>query len=286
VGAVGLILNETRALAAVLARDCADWLVAGGHEVRLNEADARASGLDEYACPPEKLVDDLDLVVSLGGDGTMLRAVQAVAPLGIPVLGVNVGRLGYLAGVEPPELNTALGRYFEGDYSIEERMMLAIEVHENSGELESSTYLALNEAVVEKPAAGHTVRMSVELNERLFTSYAADGVIVATPTGSTAYSFSAGGPIVSSRHRAILITPVSPHMAFDRSLVIDPSEVVRVTVVEDRPAMLTVDGRSLDTLAPGDAVTCTESAHCARFVTFDTRDFYRILKAKFGLAEG
>ena len=146
-------------------------------------------------------------------------------------------------------------------------------------------YRALNEGVIEKRESGHTVRLLVSIAGTVFTSYATDGLIVATPTGSTAYSLSARGPIVSPQHRALLLTPVSPHMLFDRSLVLDPDEVVRVEVLGPRPADLAVDGRVVAALSEGDAVTCAPADVVARFVRFGARHFHQILKSKFGLAD-
>ena len=285
-GAVALFVHRQRQHAAALAHEAADWLTGHGHEVRVSPADAEAVGLGKYAVEPDQLPAGLDLAVSLGGDGTMLRAVESVIRHGAPVLGVNVGRLGYLAALEPPDLTLGLDRFFSGRYLLEERMTLAVEVQcAEGGSPAAGRHVALNEAVAEKPSAGHTVLVAVEIDGRFFASYAADGLIVATPTGSTAYAFSAGGPIVSSRHRALLLTPVSPHMAFGRSLVLDPEETVALEVIDDRPAMLTVDGRELGLLRRGDRVTCTAGPHCARLVTFAGRDFYGILKAKFGLTD-
>jgi NAD+ kinase len=149
----------------------------------------------------------------------------------------------------------------------------------------SGRWWALNEAVLEKVQSGRLVRLDVFINGTFFTPYAADGVIVSTPTGSTAYSFSARGPIVSPNHRCLLLTPVSPHMLFDRALVLGADEELRFVVIDERKAVLTLDGRVLGTLEPGDAVTGTGGPRPARVVTFTPRDFHQILKAKFGLAD-
>jgi NAD+ kinase len=266
-----------------LLAEAAGWLEERGHEARVPEEDARAIGLAGLAWPRAELTAGLDLAVSLGGDGTMLRAVQLVCGSDIPVLGVNVGHLGYLAAIEPAGLPGALERFLAGDYQIEARMMLDVTVTSTDGTHTQVT--ALNEAVLEKTASGHTVRMAIAINERPFTTAAADGMIVATPTGSTAYNFSARGPIVSPRHRALVLTPVSPHMLFDRPLVLDPDEVVDLEVMDGRPAVLVVDGREVAALAPGDRVRCQASSHDARLVTLDGRDFHQILKAKFHLAD-
>jgi len=162
-------------------------------------------------------------------------------------------------------------------------MVLAVDVV--SAGPAAGRWFALNEAVLEKLHTGRLARLEVEINGTFFTTYAADGVIVATPTGSTAYSFSARGPIVSPRMRCLLLTPVSPHMLFDRSLVLDAEESVRFVVSDDRAVTLTADGLERGELAAGDTVTCTAAPLPARIVTFGRRDFHQILKAKFGLAD-
>ena len=282
---VAFMVHHQRSEAAALAADAARWLVDRGHEVRLLEADARLAGLEEWACADEDLCPGLDVAVSLGGDGTMLRTVDLVAGQEVPVMGVNLGQLGYLTEVEPTHLHLALKRFLDGAYEIEERMRLAVEVDASvaADGPDARSHPALNEAVVEKTPMGHTVRLAVHVDGEFFTTYATDGLIVATPTGSTAYAFSARGPIVAPTHAALLLTPVSPHMLFDRTLVLEPSAVVRIEVLPDRPATLSADGRNLGELAEGDAVVITAAKHPARLVTFEPRNFLRILKAKFGL---
>jgi NAD+ kinase len=162
-------------------------------------------------------------------------------------------------------------------------MLLDCRIESEHLALEGERRLALNEAVIERTPVANTVRLRVDLDGDFFTTYAADGLIVATPTGSTAYAFSVRGPIIEATHRALQLTPVSPHMLFDRTLVLEPTTVVRIAVQGDRPAALSVDGRTIGTLHDGDAVVCTASAHNARLVTFGPRDFHAVLKAKFGL---
>jgi NAD+ kinase len=203
-----------------------------------------------------------------------------VAADGVPVIGVNVGQLGYLTEVEPEGLRMALKRFLAGSYEVEERMLIETTVDTSDGR-----YLALNETVLEKTPMGHTVRLGVSVDGDFFTPYAADGLIVATPTGSTAYALSARGPIVAPTHRCLLLTPVSPHMLFDRTLVLDPTASVRIEVLGQRAATLSVDGRTLATLQQGDAIVCTAAAVAARLVMFGPRDFLRILKSKFGLSD-
>ena len=283
---VGLLLHHVHEDAARLAREAATWLASQGHEVRLPDVDADIAGLTELACPVETLTKGLDLAVSLGGDGTMLRTVDLVADDDVPVLGVNLGHLGYLSEVEPAHLEDALARFFEGQHVIERRMRLAVDIETAArGEVAAGVRPALNEAVLGKTPTGQMARVLVTIDGERFTTYAADGVLVATPTGSTAYAWSAGGPLVAPSHEALLLTPVAPHMLFDRALVLPRTTSIRLEVVDDRPADLSVDGRSLGTLEPGDAIVCTAAPNPARLVSFGQRSFLEILKAKFGLAD-
>jgi len=281
--AVGLVPHPNRSQATQLAKHAAERLAEHDVEARVPGPDADAAGLGHLAVELDSFAPGLDVVVSLGGDGTMLRAVDLSYEARVPVLGVNVGQLGYLTEVEPHDFDAALDRLVKGEYEVSERMMLQVDV--DSAGPACGRWFALNEAVLEKVHTGRLVRLDVEVNGVDFTPYAADGVIVATPTGSTAYSFSARGPIVSPRHQCILLTPVSPHMLFDRALVLDPEETLQLSVCDDRSVVLTADGRELGELAAGDAVTCTGGPWPARIVTFAPRDFHQILKAKFGLPD-
>jgi NAD+ kinase len=280
---VGLVPHRDRPVAHDLARRAARWLADRGVEVRVPVDGVPAFDLPAREVDPEDFAPGLDLAISLGGDGTMLRTVNLVYESGAAVLGVNVGQMGYLTEVEPVELDTALTRLLSGDYEVEERMVLEVVV--GSRGPAGGRWWAFNEAVIEKVRTGRLVRLAVEINGAFFTTYAADGVIVATPTGSTAYSFSARGPIVSPRHRCLLLTPVSPHMLFDRSLVLDAEEELRFTVADERSVFLTLDGRELGQLDADDTVACTGGPKPARIVTFGPRDFHQILKTKFGLAD-
>jgi NAD+ kinase len=294
VAVVGMIVHPERELASELARDAVKWLDDRGHEARLLLGDAALTGLPELGYPETTFTRGLDVVVSLGGDGTMLRTVDLVAGDGIPVIGVNVGQMGYLTEVEPQGFRMALKRFLAGSYDVEERMLIETTVlsgrpPDAAGAAPAgptpTRHLALNESVLEKTPMGHTVRLGVSVDGDFFTPYAADGLIVATPTGSTAYSLSARGPIVAPTHRCLLLTPVSPHMLFDRTLVLDPTASVRIEVLGQRPANLSVDGRTLTTLQQGDAIVCTAAAVAARLVMFGQRDFLKILKSKFGLSD-
>ena len=277
-----LVAHHERPESAHLARSAAAWLAARGHEAWMSAEDAKALDMAELAS--ERPPAAAGLVLSLGGDGTTLRAVDMVSSDGVPILGVNVGLLGYLNEVEAPAMLDALDGFLNGRHAIEERMMLEVRVRRAGGD--EPAVRALNEAVLERDDPGHTVRIAVKIDGADFTTYAADGLIVATPTGSTAYSLSARGPIVSPSHRALLLTPVSPHMLFDRSLVLDPSEDLTLEVIGHRRAVLSVDGRRSGQLDQGDVLACRASDVPARLVRFPgARHFHQILKSKFGLAD-
>jgi NAD+ kinase len=270
---IAFYAHPLRPEATALAERAGQWLAAQGHR------SMRALGPDGTLT-----VDGADLLVSLGGDGTLLRSVEAALAGGIPVLGVNIGRLGYLTQVEPGDLEEALAAFVTGAHQVEERMTLSVTVTGPDGEVEAER-IALNEATVEKTVPGHTVRIAAAIDGRPFVTYAADGLLVCTPTGSTAYNLSARGPVLSPRLRAIVVTPVSPHMLFDRPLVLDPHERLTLEVLEPRSAVLVVDGVSVGILDIGATVSCREGDRPARLVTFGSTDFHSILRAKFHLAD-
>ena len=271
---VAILVNPARPDAATLADDAVRWLDSQGHRAhlfRLAPAD-RAEG----RVPTGDLLDaDLsgaDLAVSLGGDGTFLRLVPLAYTAGIPILGVNFGRLGYLLEVEPADLLPVLGRTLAGDARIEERIVIAVTVEGSltpapgddrslpgDGDIcpeDRRWWVALNEMVAEKTVPGHMVRFSTAVDGEEFLAYQADGVLVASPTGSTAYNLSAGGPVLAPRLPAMVMTPVAAHLTIDRSLVLRSDQVATVTVLPGRPAVLVIDGREAGRLAPGSTVVC------------------------------
>ena len=274
---VSFVVHGEHPDAAPLAARTGDWLTARGHVVAPVSGDATGGGAGSG------LDASVDLAVSLGGDGTMLRTIAMASAHATLVLGVNLGRLGYLTEVEPAGLERALERFLADDYTVEERMTLDVAVA-RGGDPPGEGRVVLNEAAVEKTVPGHTVRVAASIGGRPFVTYAADGLLVATPTGSTAYNLSVRGPILSPGLRALLLTPVSPHMLFDRPLVLEPEQWVRLEIVGPRPAVLVLGGQSAGVLEPGDAVVCRPCAAPARLVTFGPRDFFSILRGRFHLA--
>jgi len=226
--------------------------------------------------------DEPDLVVSMGGDGTMLRASHVAHAANALLLGVNFGDLGYLTEVEAGEEVAALKRVLGGDYRIEERMMLDCEVR-SDGRLER--HVGLNEVLVERSARHRVVRLQVRVSGERLATFNADGVIVATPTGSTAYALSAGGPIISPRADALLIVPVSPHQMFSRPVVLAPDDVVEIQVDDSVPvASLSLDGTLGCKLEPGAIVTARRHLRPLRLVRLGGPGFLERLRAKLELS--
>ena len=275
---IGFVVHGQREDARVLAKETAEWLAEHGHRTEILETDVNPGPR------PEGI--GLDLAVSLGGDGTMLRTVDLVCTGEVPVLGVNLGHLGYLTVVEPSGLRHALERFLAGDYEVESRMTLDVTFSGGPGRpAPAGGRTALNDVVLQRTSAGHTMRTEVAVNDVPFLTFASDSLIVATPTGSTAYNLSARGPIVSPRARVTVLTPVAPHMLFDRSLVLGADENLCITPAGAQPVDVVVDGWPAATLAPGQSVLCRPGRRDARLVTFGARDFHRILKAKFNLMD-
>ena len=271
--AAGFVVHPARPAAAEAARALSEWLEHRGIETRVLEGDDT-----EDEALARAFAHGLDLVVSVGGDGTFLRAARVASGSGVPVLGVKVGRMGFLTEVEPDQATALLERMLDGSARIEER--LAVLAEGSSFEPQ----WALNEVIVEKSARHRLIRLAVFVDEAYVTTFSADGVIAATPTGSTAYSFSAGGPIVSPSVPCFVVTPIAAHMVFDRSLVLASDQRVRLEVVGEEPGLLSADGRASLELPVGSTVRIGRAPTPARFVRReDAPAFHDLVRDKFDL---
>ena len=223
-------------------------------------------------------VENADIAISIGGDGTIIHTAKDAAVLGKPVLGVNCGRLGFVAGLEPSELES-VSRLLSGDYTVDERMMLEISVIKQN---ETHCAYALNDVTVTNGAVSRMIDLDVLLNGEFITSYRADGLILATPTGSTAYSLSAGGPVIEPHMKCILLTPICPHSLFSRSVLFsDDSEVTILKGKESREnPYVTIDGRMSEPICSGDRIVVRKAAISARFIRLNSKNFYTILNDK------
>jgi len=227
-------------------------------------------------------IADLDLVITLGGDGTILRAARMAARHSVPILGLNLGRLGFLAEMEPGDWREKLRRVLAGEYWLEERIMLRAELWRGGNAL--GDFEALNDVVIGRASFARVVRLATYIDGSYLTTYVADGLIVATPTGSTAYALSAGGPILPPELRNILIIPVAPYLSLDRAIVLSEGAKVEIQVSTDHRAILTVDGQIHAELEDADRVIIGASPHTCRFVRLQDRAyFYRNLMKRLCL---
>ena len=220
-------------------------------------------------------IGDLDLLVTLGGDGSILRTARMACKQDVPVLGVKMGRLGFLAELDPDEWEGALPRLLAGDFWLEERMMLNAEYHPGD---DCRAYEALNDVVVSRGSIARIVRLETYIDGSYLTTYAADGLIIATATGSTAYALAAGGPILPPQLRNFLLIPIAAHLSMNRAIVLGQGDTVELRVHTDHQAILTVDGQFEYDLRDGDVVSVQASPHTSRFVRLQDRTyFYRTL---------
>ena len=224
-------------------------------------------------------LDDTELVLSVGGDGTILRSAQAVVPRMIPIIGINLGRLGFMTELSADEASDKLPALLSGEGWIDERAMLLAEL--SAGSQKTSTYHALNDVVVARGAIARLVRVAASLNGKHITDYKADGVIVATATGSTGYSLAAGGPILYPHSKDFLLVPIMPHLSSDYALVLPAETSVQLGVAATQPATLSIDGYINMPLPDEAVITVKQSPHRTRFLRVHPEDtFYRSLEQK------
>ncbi len=278
IGCVGLVVHGGRPDAVEAAAAVLTWLAEHGVSTRGLPGEPLAA---DDTRPAEAFPDGLDLVVSVGGDGTLLRAAQFAYRADAPLLGLNVGRLGFLTEAEPDAAADLLARTLAGEIRLEERLAL---VAEPVGAPWTEPEWALNEVIVEKTERHRVISLRAEVGGEYVTVFSADGVIVATPTGSTAYSFSARGPIVVPDVDCLLLTPVSAHMVFDRSIVLDARHEVTLRVMGEEPGILSADGRPGLELPVGSSVRVRRAERPIRLVRRDgSAGFMRLLRDKFSL---
>lgn len=225
----------------------------------------------------EQGLDDVDFVISLGGDGTVIQAAREAAAHNVPVLGVNYGKLGFLCEVERDEVYSALKKVIKKEYTIEERLMLIATLFRAG---DKQQYTVLNDVVFLRDSMDSLVTLQVKLSGEPISSPPSDGLIIATPTGSTAYSLSAGGSIVSPDVEAILITPLAAHALSSRPMILSHNERIDIILTKGSGCRVTFDGRNTQVLEPGDSVRVVTSPIKARFIRLGGRSFPRIVREK------
>ena len=263
------------------AHELTDWLERRGVRAALDDSIARSRPGEPS--PAFELTRPYDLVVVLGGDGTLLSVARAL-PEGVPILGVNLGNLGFLTEIGRSELYASLVKIFEGESGIEERSMLDVELVRADGG--STRYRILNDAVIAKSALARIIQIELKVDGRLVTSYRSDGLIISTPTGSTAYNLSAGGPIVNPLLPVAVLTPICPHTFSFRPIVVPDASTIEATLETQREEVyLTLDGQEGTTLAYRDTIRVTRCAQSARLVKVSDRTFYHGLRGKLHWGE-
>lgn len=275
------IVNTFRPDAIDSARDAVAFL--RGHNVELGGDRDTAAQLDIPALGISELAD-CDLVVSFGGDGTLLRAAHLCGEKGTPILGVYFGRFGFVTQCLPTELGAALSQFLDGASVVEERMMVRTDLLR--GDRTVATLHSLNEVAVQRSATTRILTFEVHVNERLLSRYPADGVLVATPTGSTAYNLSAGGPVIDPDLDTMVITALLPHTLAARPLVLRPDAVIDIAIESQGDAVLSCDGQSRLHLLTGDRVRVTKSDRVTRLIQVDDQDFFEKLSERFEWSKG
>lgn len=278
-----IVTHAGRALNVVHARRVAAQLSDAGFGLRVVTDEAPDLNIDAAVVrPDEKAAVGAEIVFALGGDGTLLRAAALARPAGAALLGVNLGRVGFLAEAEAEHLDETVRRVVEGDYVVDERMTLDLTVGRPDGT--TAHGWALNEASVEKAMRERMLEVMVSIDGRPLSRWGCDGVVCATPTGSTAYAFSAGGPVVWPDVEAMLVVPISAHALFARPLVTAPTSTIIIEVLSDGvPAVVSCDGQRVVAMPPGSRAVIRRGSEPVRVVRMSPRPFTDRLVAKFGL---
>jgi len=275
----GLVVNLNKKGVQRFVEQITCWLEERDCQVMIKEDTARMIGLSRLAVSQEQLFDQAQCIIVFGGDGTMLWTARKVAQAGTPLIGINMGHLGFLTEIDVPEALVDLSKILAGQYFVEERMMLEAAVYRDGTTVEHA--VGLNDVVISKGAIARLIQMDTYVNDYFVNKYHADGLIIASPTGSTAYSLSAGGPLVSPDHDLILLTPICPHSLWARPVVTAPDSVIKIAVLSDGGAVtLTIDGQYVFSLRQNDEIVVRQAPQKAKFLRITGRNFFEILRKK------
>lgn len=249
----------------------------------------RGSEFNFSSCHIDKLAELTDMILVLGGDGTLLRVARRVEKSNIPILGVNLGSLGFLTDVKVDEIFTTMEAIMNGRYALDDRMLLHVNIRHRDNRIKESSF-ALNDIVINNGPQSRLINLATSVAGIWINTFLSDGLIISTPTGSTAYSLSAGGPIIHPKLHAILITPICPHILTNRPIVISDKEKITVVVQEKgigngRESFLSADGQAITELKPGDWVEVQKAKHTIRLVQPEGTDYYHVLRTKLKWGE-
>ena len=277
---IGLVPNSSKDNSYDIADKICDKLNALGAEVLIERANSsRFKNKAVSFLPLPEILSECDIMIAIGGDGTIIRLAKNASMYNKPVLGINAGRLGFMAGLEKNELSL-LSNLIDGNYSIDKRIMLKVEI-ENENEITKTCY-CLNDAVISRGTFSKMIYIDIFYDEKHVNGYRADGVIVSTPTGSTAYSLSAGGPVVDPEIESILLTPICPHSLFSRSIVFRPDAKLKIkaNAYDENDFFLTIDGDEVFSVPYGSHINAYKSDGYADFIRIKSEIFYDILNKK------
>jgi len=276
---IGLVPNWTKKNSELMVERIKSFFAAYEMPVFVAPERVPFSGSPSPSPEYQAWAKQVDMVIVLGGDGTILRAARELYATEIPIVGVNMGRKGFLTEIEPHDLIHYLEKLVAGNYRVKNRMMLRSQAKRKDEILAS--YVSLNDAVISRGPFSRIIRLNTFINNDFLQCYPGDGVIIATPTGSTGYSLSAGGPVVSPALETLIVTPICPHLLHNRAVIVGGEEQVSVTVqTQGADVFLTIDGQDGLPLQYNDTVEVTKTAHYTRIVTFSEEQFYRLLHKK------
>lgn len=276
---ISLFVNTSKPKAVELSKNLINWLEEKDFKV-VNSVAVEDLKVGEF-----NLDGSAEMAICLGGDGTLLSVARKLAPLNIPILGINVGHVGFLTEIELKDLYRDLEFLKTGRFFLDKRMM--IEAYVNRKDKVLSNFLALNDVVVTKGPFARLIRIKATSNYSYIDTYPADGLIVSTPTGSTAYSLSAGGPIVSPNMELLILTPICPHTLQNRSIIVSKDDIIKVQVfAEHQEIMLTIDGQEGYKLMPYDEVIIKKSKYYTNLIRIKNRSFYDLLRKKLKESDG
>jgi len=280
---LGVIANCSKPRAAEVLARLEQRAVALGLKLVACKETAQLLSRPEQALPPEEVCSNVDVVLALGGDGTMLRVVRALQGSSIPVLGVNIGSLGFLTSVAEKDLDRALTCLHDDDYSTSVRSVALCDVLKGGTGVEAAQFQALNDVVVHTGRSLRVVTLNVSIDEEEVTSYICDGLIISTPTGSTGHAMSTGGPIVHPATRAFIITPICSHALSVRPLVIPDASAISIRVAESSDKLtLSIDGQIGQSLVAGDRLAVRRGAHDVAVVHLPNYSYFSLLRQKLG----
>ncbi len=277
---IGIITNADKDIDFKYTRILLDSIKNMGGKALISSDIPKGLDLKHSDLTDEEVLNNSEALICLGGDGTFLKLARRVYTKNIPLLGINMGSLGFLTEVERHDIKDAVGQLIRNDFEIESRMMIEVNIIRNGEIVAKDT--ALNDIVISRGALSRILHLKMHINDAFADLFPGDGLIVSTPTGSTGYSLSAGGPIVEPNIDLIIVTPICPHILYSRSLITTGSAVVKIIIDEEycHTAMVTVDGQEGYEVVRGDTIVIKKAEYCTKMIRINSRNFFNVLRTK------